>query len=152
MLNTATYRDNNNFIQYNKVETEDWLYSSTKHFYSFLSNIQGAAWTSKLYLKDEMVSLDGGLTEINTLNNLMLGMYFFVADSREEHSRQVYTFTSVLSETGGISSSLIAIIGGVVTVINYYIYVMHVIHLLYFVREEKQESGFFSKLRKRRSD
>ena len=76
----------------------------------------------------------------------MLGMFFFVADYRIEHSRYVYTFSQVLSETGGIASSLIGILGVVTSIFNYYIYVMHVVHLLYFVRDEKStdRSGFLT--------
>ena len=77
----------------------------------------------------------------------MLGMYFFAADYRIEHSRQVYTFTRVLSETGGMASSLFSIFGIMASIFNYYVYVMHFVHLLYFVRDEQatEKSGFLSK-------
>ena len=63
-------------------------------------------------------------------------MYFFVADNRIEHTRKVTTFSRVLSETGGLASSLFTIFGIVASIFNYYVYVMHFVHLLYFVREE----------------
>ena len=104
-------------------------------------------WNSDLYLKDEMISTDGGQTEFNTKDNLMLGLYFFVDDYRVEHTRSVYTAVQILTEAGGIATSFIAGLGLFASIYNYYVYVMHFIHLLYFVRDEKEtdNSGFFSK-------
>lgn len=77
----------------------------------------------------------------------MLGLYFFVDDYRIEHTRSVYTAEQILTEAGGIATSLIAGLGIFAAVYNYYIYVMHIIYLLYFVTDEKEtdKSGFLSK-------
>ena len=66
----------------------------------------------------------------------MLGLYFFVDDYRIEHTRSVYTAEHILTEAGGIATSLIAGLGIFAAVYNYYIYVMHIIYLLYFVTDE----------------
>ena len=87
-MNQNEYRDNNNYIVFNKVTTHDDKWALSKQTeYAFLSFKQMPFWTSALYLKDEMVSTDGGATEINTKDNLMLGLYFFVDDYRIEHTR-----------------------------------------------------------------
>lgn len=88
VLNQNEYRDNNNYIVFNKVTTHDDKWALSKQTqYTFLSFKQMPFWTSALYLKDEMISTDGGSTEINTKDNLMLGLYFFVDDYRIEHTR-----------------------------------------------------------------
>ena len=76
-----------------------------------------------------------------------MGIYFFNDDYRVEHSRQVYTLVNILTEAGGIATSLIAAIGLIASIYNYYVYVMHFIHLLYFVRDEKEteKNGFLTK-------
>jgi hypothetical protein len=72
-------------------------------------------------------------------DEIILGMYFFTDDQKVEHKRKVYNLLDLLSQTGGIATSLIAGIGFFVSIVNYYVYVMHFMHLLYFVWEEKQE-------------
>ena len=77
----------------------------------------------------------------------MLGLYFFVDDYRIEHTRSVYNVEQILSEIGGIATSLIAGFGIIATVYNYYIYVKHIIYLLYFINDEKEteKSGFLTR-------
>ena len=82
------------------------------------------------------MTVDGN--EISTVDNLLLGLYFFLDDHVMEHQRSVYTVVQALSETGGMASSLIAGLGVFASLVNYYVYVMHTMHLLYFVRDEKQ--------------
>ena len=66
VLNPTEYRDNNNYIQFNKVTTFDdkWSLGTEKKEFGFLNFKQGPFWTSKAYHKDETVSLDGGQTEV----------------------------------------------------------------------------------------
>lgn len=85
-----------------------------------------------------MVSVDGGKTQFQSKESVMLGMYFFAADNRIQHTRNVYTISRVLSETGGMASSLFTIFGIVASIFNYYVYVMHFVHLLYLVKDEYQ--------------
>lgn len=69
------------------------MFEASKEHFGFLSNIKNPFWNGKVWEIHEQVSLDGGVTEIATKNTLMMGMYFFVAENRVEHSRQVYTFS-----------------------------------------------------------
>ena len=126
---------------------DKWSLGSSKKEFGFLNFKQLPFWTSKAYHKDETVSINGGLTEIETEDNIIMGIYFFNDDYRVEHSRQVYTLVNILTEAGGIATSLIAAIGLFASIYNYYVYVMHFIHLLYFVRDEKEteKSGFLTK-------
>ena len=114
---------------------DKWSLGTSKKEFGFLNFKQLPFWTSKAYHKDETVSINGGLTEIETEDNIIMGIYFFNDDYRVEHSRQVYTLVNILTEAGGIATSLIAAIGLVASIYNYYVYVMHFIHLLYFVRD-----------------
>lgn len=118
----------------------------TRKEFEFLNFKQQPFWTSKAYKKYETVSVDGGLTEFKTEDSLIMGIYFFVDDYRVEHSRQVYTAIKILGDVGGISTSLIGVIGTFAYIYNHYVYVMHFIHLLYFVRDEKEteKNGFLS--------
>ena len=68
----------------------------------------------------------------------MLGLYFFVDDYKIEHTRSVYNIEHILSEIGGIATSLIAGFGTIAAVYNYYIYVKHIIYLLYFINDDKE--------------
>lgn len=149
MLNPGQYRDCNNFVEFNKVTTSDnkWSLLSKKQEFGFLNFKQLPYWTSKAFKEKELVSTDGGKTEIETNDSLLLGIYFFVDDYRVESSRQVYTFVQLLAETGGIANALIGGLGIFVGFYNYYVGVMHFIHLLYFVRDEKEtdSSGLLSK-------
>lgn len=90
VLDRAVYRDNNNFIQFNDVYTHDSLYSMKQDQYAFLDLIASQFWQSSTYNKEETVSIDGGLTTIDTSDDLIFGMYFFVNDYRNEHWRLVY--------------------------------------------------------------
>ena len=90
VLNTKEYRDNNNFIQFNHVVTNDNyldLISDKRKHFSFLQLNSNAFWTSKTYIKDELVTINGQTEEVQTTNNIVLGMYFFVSDNIVEHTR-----------------------------------------------------------------
>ena len=48
----------------------------------------------------------------------MFGYYFFSFENRNEYDRQVYTIVDILSEIGGLSTSVIAGIGLIGNLIN----------------------------------
>lgn len=64
-----------------------------------------------------------------------MGLYFFVYDQRLEHSRNVYNIVDILSEVGGLSTSILAIVGAVVVLVNQYFYTIYFLNLLFFVRD-----------------
>jgi hypothetical protein len=62
-----------------------------------------------------MVSTDGGETFFKSEDYLMLGIYFFGYENRNEYTRDVYDIMDILSELGGLSTSIIfgmGLIGG----------------------------------------
>jgi hypothetical protein len=49
---------------------------------------------------------------------MMFGTYFFLSNVRADHSRKVYTIVDLLSNTGGIISSLMGVGAALATYIN----------------------------------
>lgn len=84
----------------------------------------------------DTVSNDGGETFFDVEDGVIFGMYFFINDSRIEHTRIVYNILQVLSEIGGIFSSLLLGFGTVGRMFNYYVYVLRLLQLLYFIRDD----------------
>ena len=80
----------------------------------------------------ETVTEDNGQTFIETEDELMLGYYFYAYENRNEFTRQVYTVIDILSEIGGLSTSVIAGIGLLGNIINQNYFQMHFVNLLYF--------------------
>jgi hypothetical protein len=124
----------------NEVFTSDEKYiQNSIGNYSFLNTIQNPFWQSSKYIEKETVSLDGGITFIETTDELILGIYFFVHDYRIENYRNIYNLLQVITEIGGLATSLLVFVGAIGTIYNYYVYVMHFVYLLYFVRETDDE-------------
>lgn len=70
-----------------------------------------------------------------------MGLNFFMYDQRMEHSRSIYNIIDILSEVGGLSTSLLAIIGLLVTWYNNYFYSVYFLSLLYFVKDKDDSGG-----------
>lgn len=68
----------------------------------------------------------------------MLGLYFFAYENRNEYTRDVYNIVDVLSELGGLSTSLIFGIGLIAGFMNSLFYQMHFVKLLYYDVEKHQ--------------
>ena len=133
MLRSNRYRDNNNFIVNNEARCNDDIYAwEYEQHYSFLGFVQNAFWESDVYLEKKTVSTDGGLTTIETEDWLMLGIYFFAYENRNEYTRDVYNIVDILSEVGGLSTSIIFGMGLIGGLINSLFYQMHFVNLLYF--------------------
>ena len=130
------YKDNNNFIQFNDVDTDDDIaaWKAPKKFF-FLNFRQNPFWDSSVYRKVETVSTDSGKTFIDTTDDLIMGLYFFVDNQRHEHTRKVYNMVDILSEVGGLSTSILAIMGAFAVMVNEYFYAIYFVNLLFFVRD-----------------
>ena len=75
------YKDNNNFVEFNDaVCADDKFTIQSPNQYFFLNFVQNPFWDSQLYVKTETVSKDGGKTFIQTKDEIILGLYFFVYD------------------------------------------------------------------------
>ena len=70
-----------------------------------------------------------------------MGLYFFVDDQRQEHTRKVYNIVDILSEVGGLSTSILAIVGAFAILVNEYFYSIYFLNLLYFVRNQEETMG-----------
>ena len=46
-----------------------------------------------------------------------------------------------MSEVGGLSTSILAIVGALVVVVNQYVYTIYFLNLLYFVRDQEETGG-----------
>tara|TARA_B110000285_G_C14716057_1_gene419980 strand:- start:90 stop:299 length:210 start_codon:yes stop_codon:yes gene_type:complete len=53
----------------------------------------------------------------------------------------VYNYVDILSEVGGLSTSILAIVGALVVVVNQYVYTIYFLNLLYFVRDQEETGG-----------
>lgn len=103
-------RDNNNYIKFNQAITSDDRFGIAAPVnYGFLNVNTKPYFSSKASVEEETVIVDG--SKIETVDSIILGLYFFADDYRMEHTRTVYTLVQALSETGGIATSLIAGLG-----------------------------------------
>ena len=114
---------------------DDIIAWKAPNIYYFLNFKQNPFWDSGTYRKVETVSTDSGKTFIDTTDDLIMGLYFFVYDQREEHTRKVYNIVDILSEVGGFSTSILAIVGVFAMLVNQYFYTIYFLNLLYFVRD-----------------
>jgi len=80
------------------------------------------------------VSTDNGETTFKTKDQVILGMFFFMNDFKFEHSRSVYNIQTLLSNTGGVATSILFIFGILGAFYNSYVYMAFYINLLYFVK------------------
>ena len=80
------------------------------------------------------MSLDKGKTTIQTNDKEIMSLYFFMHEFRYEHSRKVYNIIDILSEIGGLGTSLVSFVGVFGTMYNSYRFASHIIYLLYFVK------------------
>ena len=100
---------------------------------------------SDVFILKETVSIDGGRTFIDTEDHLLFGYYFFAYENRNVYTREVYTIIDILSEIGGLSTSVIAGIGLIGNLINTNYFQMHFVDLLYFdVRTHKSSKKYGS--------
>ena len=87
-LGARTYRDNNNFLRHNLVETRDNRYNflETETMYDFMDIIKGQHWTkTKSELKRaSYVSRDFENFQEEQLN-IIFGSYFFYSTEKVEH-------------------------------------------------------------------
>lgn len=79
-----------------------------------------------------MISSDFGETFVETEEYLLLGIYFFAFENRNEYTRDVYSIVDALSELGGLSTSILAVFGLMGGFINQLFYQMHFVNNLYF--------------------
>ena len=112
MLSTNTYRDNNNYIQYNNVKTEDnryWFLDPEKE-YTFVNYEQLPTWTSAnsvSWMYNTTYDLKTYKVEPHTL---LFGSYFFYSSVKIEHHRIAMNYMGVFAEFGGLQAILMSLL------------------------------------------
>jgi hypothetical protein len=84
-LNRHKYRDTNNFVVFNLVTVQDYMYFPSIEEYHFLNFKQNPLLESDVYIDKETVTTDGGMTFIDTEDHLLFGYYFFADENRNEY-------------------------------------------------------------------
>jgi len=75
-------------------------------------------------------SYDGEESYQHYNDNLLFGTYFFISDDRAEETRVVYSMVKMVSELGGLLSSLILLFGSIGNIVNTELFVSSLIHEL----------------------
>ena len=106
MLDRRQYRDNNNFLRFNRVHLHDGhlniFYEPPNVFFADI--IAGPVWVGKPKPMKRKVSYDNGKTEQLDEDELIFGTYFFLSDDLVVHYRVVYNIINLLAEFGGLNS------------------------------------------------
>ena len=100
--------------------------------YRFITSIQLPLYERVTSLKTESVSVDGGKSFFITEERKLFGHYFYADKNRNEFSRSVYTISDILSELGGLATSIMAAFGLIGKLINQSFMQIHFVNLLYF--------------------
>ena len=93
-------------------------FRSTNVKFVFLSSILGPVWESAPWIRPEKISEDGGLTFNQIADEVIFGTYFFLDDVKIVHEMNRYTIIDLLSDFGGLLSSAIGIIGGILAILG----------------------------------
>jgi hypothetical protein len=110
-----------------------------KKYFAFLTLDEKPSYSSSPILEKSLTSTGDGEKFISE-DEVILGMFFFNNNKKCIHERSVYNMLQLLSQTGGIATSLMAVLGFLVSIVNYYTFVMHFMYLLYFVWDEDPDS------------
>ena len=114
------YRDDNNFIQVNEVQTSDARYNifANEHDYHFYDIEQRPTWIGKKRIAYRNVSDDDGKTWKMREEEVLSGTFFFLSENEFTHSRSVVTITEVFAELGGFADFVIIILGMILIPFN----------------------------------
>ena len=106
------YRDNNNFIVFNKVTAQDnrFLLFLRNNYFEFLSVLKEAPWTSSTYVRVHSTTTNGKDYYLES-NQIYFGTYFFLSEIKLEHERKLQNVMDLISQIGGLFASLIAFFG-----------------------------------------
>ena len=137
----GNYRDNNNYLLHNKVETNDNRFSSLLNPYefTFLSLDVMPSWIGDASKKVYNMSSDG-ITYAEEECEIYYGTYFFLSDNKVEHQRTLQTIVNVMSEYGGFSSLIFSIFGAVGEFVNDQLFMGLIISTLYAAKICEPES------------
>ena len=136
-LSIETYRDNNNFLRHNSVQTSDnrLFFLAEPKIYQFIDNVAMPVWvgTSRHIWRRNttwMAQPELGYTVYD--HHVIFGAYFFYSQERLEHSRQAFTFVNILAEIGGLFECFILVFGSIALIINDKLMIAKYIRMLYF--------------------
>lgn len=98
--------------------------------YEFYDVISQPVWYGGLAYRQKNVSYDKLNYQLED-RELMSGQYFFLADERLEHSRQIATYFDVMSTLGGFSSLVFSITALFTSAISYQFILLNIIKKVY---------------------
>jgi len=132
MLNFNEYRDNNNYIYYNKVRTVDsrWL-SLADTTYEFIDFDAKPVWIGAERLAKRNVTFDGINYHEEQLNQL-LGTYYFYNSEKIEHLRLAMSLLTVGAKVGGLKEILFLLLGSFAFFYNDKLKVAFMLNKFYF--------------------
>ena len=132
------YRDNNNFLQFNSINTKDHRLFPWRHgHYHFLKVDKGPVWTSSSYDATHSTSYNGKDFKPET-HQILFGSFFFLSNIKSTHTRDVYNIVNLLTELGGIYCSFYALMKSLGTYINSQLYVNKLVGSLTFKKLSKK--------------
>ena len=112
--------DTNNYIRHNTIETKDQrfeFYKPYQHF-EFIDVLQSSPWEISNYSTHICNATYDGKTYGLQEFRLMYGSYYFLSEERVVHQRIAYNILDLLSEVGGLVSSVFRTLKIIGTFIN----------------------------------
>jgi hypothetical protein len=110
-LDTSKYYDQNLFVRYNKVETQDSRINIARPVekYHFLDLVKTSDhWLLDLMETSANITFDGFNYEMRSELQI-LGIYFFYYEEMYEHTREARHLVDVVSDWGGLHTVIFSI-------------------------------------------
>ena len=140
-LKLNQYRDNNNFLQYNHVETNDnRIVNLHPGEFDFLNIDVGPVWTSTSYKYHHNTSYDG-INYKEEKHNILFGTYFFLSNVRVDHHRFAFKFIDLLTNLGGIQALSLVLLTSLGEYINTQLYMRKMMNELHYVKMKRKPQG-----------
>ena len=131
----------NNFIVPNHLHTEDDRFISIRKTidYNFTSVEKDDIMTMDVLKRTENTTYDLITWEEET-NTLLFGAYFYLSEKKIEHFRKAQNFLDVLSNFGGLSGAVFAVLSTIGLYLNSLLFMAHLISEMLAVKNSDPES------------
>ena len=113
-LDANQYRDNNNYIRYNMVETQDSRFLNIfEEQYEFVDIVAKPPWVANVKMEDLRNVTEDGLNFYMENTTTIFGTYYFYHTQKSEFRRVAMSWLAVGSEVGGLYECLYLFLGGI---------------------------------------
>ena len=151
MLSIDKYRDNNNFIRLNTVETSDKRLNvlTPKNNFNFTDIDINPIWVANVIERKQNVSTDGYNYDYET-DFLYFGSYYFVSGQMVEHSRQLYNLLDLLADFGGFFTLVTKMFMFLGLMVNTRVHAASMLHEMFYLKlssKKKTTSGMWKDLK-----